>query len=558
MEDRSEMRDSGVWPSILVLLLAILGSAACYVWSLGFLHDDWAFQTALQSTPDHSWSGLYAALAEDSKRAVRPLQIAWYVLFEKLAPGAPQPPHLANQVMFALGAIGLFFAARQIRVLGPTALWLVLLYVCLPQFMTARFWYANHQSSISLFFFSLTALLVTVGPAARAPIEALRLAALFFTSLLGLLSYELFAFIQIALPLLIRSGNFVPVRDSVRSRATWSETAALTAALACVAAFKAANAPEMVLTASAADFAGKTASIYVRAAITTLGTLGVALPLVDFGVAVGPWFRPLALLPAMLLLATLMVLHRRLPRLDFPSEPTQPRQAARLALGGCVVFVLAYLPFVGNFKFGGSAFGIANRLHEAGALGIALLALAGAKWLSSRAPKAAELILVLFCAAGLFLQVTVGLLWDEAATIERRTHAQILALLGKPASGEAVLLFGLCPFHGPVPLYNYWWALSARLAQDYPHAGLRANTITPDFRLDAQGITTKSETGRPILYRYGNLRILDLRANAAHRISSREEAQHFFSAHPFAQANGCHFSGAAGVSMFGINALTGF
>ena len=139
----------------LALALLVLIPPLFYAGGLGFYLDGWYFNSAMAGSADQSFAGLYRELAKEPALAVRPLQIAWCVLFYKLAPLQPLWPNIANQAVFASAMVLLYVALARLRLFGRTAFVTVAIYACMPHFTTARFWFANQQSGLGLLSFAL-------------------------------------------------------------------------------------------------------------------------------------------------------------------------------------------------------------------------------------------------------------------------------------------------------------------------------------------------------------------------------------------------------------------
>ncbi|MGN6499913.1 MAG: hypothetical protein ACTHKM_07175, partial [Tsuneonella sp.] len=154
--------DRGYRADRLVIVLIVVVPALLYVFGLGLYIDGWGFLWAMRTSPDQSWIGVYRTLAEQPALAVRPLQIVWLVASYKLSPGSIVPVHLANQVVFALAGLLLHAALYRNAGLRRFALPVVALYLCLPTFTTARFWWSNHQSGVALLAAALAVYLVQV------------------------------------------------------------------------------------------------------------------------------------------------------------------------------------------------------------------------------------------------------------------------------------------------------------------------------------------------------------------------------------------------------------
>lgn len=539
------------WRDPLVLLLVSAIGSAAYVLGLGFYSDDWwLFVEPLATSPDQSWGGLYRALAETPFVAVRPGQILWYVAFHKLAPGSATPVHLANHAAFAASALLLHASLRSLPATRRAAYHVALLYICLPTFSAAKLWYANHQAVLALLMFALTWLLVT--RLARGGSRWL-LVPIALTAALGSLCYELFSVTALALPLFVAWALGRRGRQLARDPALLAATGAIAAAVVATTLYKLRfdyGAELPATPGEAGQFVKRAAWLYARAAETTFWTLGLYSPRVAAGMLASPYLQPGSLVAPLLILLVAGAREWLAARAPEPSGEADASPAF-LALAGLVAFALGYVPYLANSLYSPKPWGEGNRGNIAAALGAALLIYALFRWARGRRPLLARIVLVAFCATGAFLQVAVGRMWMRAADEQDRVLARFERIAAERlADRGAVLVYGLCPYYGPGPVFAYRWDLEARLAIERGHRNLTVGLVRPEMRVGSEALTLPPDRWGTPTYRYGALDIVDMASGTMTRIGNRDDAVRYFAAHPLDQAYSCEFEFGIGNPLY--------
>jgi hypothetical protein len=198
--------------------------------------------------------------------------------------------------------------------------------------------------------------------------------------------------------------------------------------------------------------------------------------------------------------------------------------------------------------------GIANRISIASAMGVAIVVVTVAAtldWsLRARFRRTVTLTLVsAFCALGIFMNATIGVLWVEAATIQETVFATLAATLPRVPDGASVMLFGQCPYHGPATVYTSSWDLQGRLQLDIGLSHVRADIITEDSTIGPEGLTNR-EYDLTATYPFGELYVFDSRAGDVTRLADLAAATAYFAARPIDHATGCAFRDGEGQRLF--------
>jgi len=525
---------------IAAILATIAVSSAAYVLSLGYYADDWPFLEILHKANDQSFAGLYAAMAREPMLAVRPGQILWWIVFHALGPADPRLAHFANHALVAAAALLIYAALRRLPGTRASAFHLTLLYVCLPTYAAAKVWMANHQATLSLFFFALALFLTARLPASGRRTRIALIAGAFLASLAADLSYELFAFVFLVLPLFAWSASGRDWRTLHRDRGFVAATLSLAAALALATVFKLSYHYGAALPRSPSEFVLKSGWMYVRAAYTCFWALGLYLPRLGIAMLTSPLVPGVALASTaltMLVLAARESIRARSPR-GAPDEA--PKSAFWYLAAGAIVWVLGYAAFLPNFVYANAPVGEQTRGNLAGAVGVALIAYAGFRVLERRWARLARATLVLFCGAGILVQTATGAMWAAAVPEQNKVAAYVMQRVPSTFQGT-LLLYGFCPYRGAGPIYPYGWDLASRLHIAGYSDKLAVELTRPQTEVRPEGLFVRINPRATALYPYGNLAVLNHFDGSLTALGSAAAARAFFAGHALRHGIGCDY-----------------
>jgi hypothetical protein len=533
-----------------VILAAIVVSSAVYVLRLGFYADDWAFAEMLQGSRDKSFAGLYAALASHPNLAVRPGQIVWYILLHYLSPDDPTPAHVANHAVFAVSAVLLYAGLRHLRPARGAAYYVTLLYVCLPTYAAAKFWYANHQATLSLFFFALAFVCVVRLRDAPARQRVALALAVFLACAASNLCYELFAFLLPCLPLFVWLISGAGWGALARDRWFVASTALALAAVAMTTAFKLSFHFGAAMPRSAGEFALAAARLYLHAGHTGLWTLGLWLPRMAAGILFSSYTEAAAIAAAAGALG-LLALREIVAGRAASRDARAPRVAGPLAyaLAGVVAWGLGYVAYLPNFLYGNAPIGEQTRGNIAATIGLALLGYAAFRLVERRWPILARAAFAAFCAMGLLVQAAVGAMWARAVGEQDKLFAEIEPVARSLRPGDTLLIYGACPYVGAGPVYPYGWDLAGRLhVAGVPQ--VNADIVRRLTQLRPDGLAMTINPVAQHVYRYRGLAVYDLDDGSLTRIDSSARAAEFFARHPLRQAVRCDYRIEIGEALY--------
>jgi hypothetical protein len=221
-----------------------------------------------------------------------------------------------------------------------------------------------------------------------------------------------------------------------------------------------------------------------------------------------------------------------------------------MLLSGIAIFILGLVPFLVNFLYGDSPFGIDNRGNIAAALGVAFIVVGAARLCWPYSSLIARSAITAYCVTGIFLQVTVGEAWGNAWTIEQQVYGRLLKALPRLSSNETLLLYGFCPYYGPAPIFTESWGLADRLRIDLRLPAAKADTIAWTSEVRPIGLMVMDDWMITNPIPYAGIRIFDVRAGQVSAIRTLGGAQSFFARHPLSQSTGCYFDDYNGVSLY--------
>lgn len=534
---------------IATILAAIAVSSAAYVLSLGYYADDWAFLEILHKANDQSFAGLYAAMAREPMLAVRPGQILWWALFHRLAPADPRLAHLANHAVFAAAALLIYGALRRLPGTRASAYHITLLYVCLPTYAAAKLWLANHQATLSLFFFALTLFLVARLPGSQGRKRLALIAGAFLASLAADSCYGLFAFVLLALPLFAWTASGNDWRTLHRDRGFAAATLALTAALAIAAAFKLSYHYGAAWPKSPTHFVLRAGWMYLRAAYTCFWTLGLYLPRLGIGMLSNSVVPGVALASTALttvVLALLESVRARAPRLDAGDAA---QSLSWYLVAGAIAWVLGYAAFLPNFFYANAPIGEQTRGNIAGAVGVALIAYAALRLLARRWGRLARAALVLFCSTGILVQTATGAMWAAAVPTQDKVANYVMQRVPATFQGTLVL-YGFCPYRGAGPIYPYGWDLASRLHVAGYSDKLAVRRIRQQTEARPEGLFIRISPRVAGLYPYRDLAVLNRFDGSLTRLGSPAAARAFFARHPVRDGVGCDYTIEVGQPLY--------
>lgn len=513
--------------SLFLAVLVVL-SAAPYLPRLGFYSDDWAFLGMLTTAEDPSLGGLVQEQLDRNYMRMRPTQVLYQAALHRAFGVEPLGYHLVNAGVLVAVAVLLYWVLRELRLPRSLAVAIPAVYSLLPNYATDRFWFAAFG-----YLFSIAAYLAALYADLRAIRSGSR--GLWWWKALALVALLAAGFgYEVVLPLLllnialteIRARRLHPrgLRGQLGLRGTLAFHGSTLGLLSLIVAYKTSVATSAGLGASLTFHLTRLA---VGVATINLGTFGIGLP---HTVA---WSAPRAGAAALAVaVVCAMVVYRYLGAIGASgSEVTLTARAwSRLVATGLLVMALGYAIFLSTGRIGFSSTGIGNRVHAAGALGVAVMLVAGLGWLDLRAGTRHKRVfrvgVAVVCASGTLVTNGLAGFWVDAWRVEQGVLSDLHASLPDLAEGTTVLLHGVCPYVGPAVVFESNWDLAGALQVQHGVPSLRGDVTSGRVMIEPSGVATKIY-GMKVTHPYGErLLLYDHRSGVATKLTDEPSARH--------------------------------
>lgn len=527
----------------LFLVSVISVSFMLYLPALGFYSDDWIFLSLLHLSEDQSLGGLYQALyAGDIVIRQRPLQMVYLVVFYWLFGLEPVYYHLANAVALIANGILLYLSVRGLRQSRWIAVVVPLVYLLLPHYSTDRLWIAAHQATFSISFYLLSL---------YADIRALQAYPLHWrwklvgslALLLSGLSYEVAIPLFLLNPFLVWYGSSPTDRTASNGEQGHRKFLRLFAAnflaFALILVFKALVT---VRTNVEADLFSHLVFLITGAARVNFVTYGLGLPYLLAWIASHQPNWMLIAVTAVIWLFVFRYLYSLAPQAD--SDFSETKKWRAFILLGLIVFALGYSIFVLNADLWFTSTSLGNRIAIAGAIGVALVFVGAAGWVTNLLPKrwtrAAFCFLIsMLVSSGFLIINTLASFWISAYHSQQEIVKDIQKNVPGLSSGSTLILDGVCLERGGAYLFTGKRDLTSALWIAYRDPGLNATVLSSSPQIADDGLSVLTYK-RSDFYPYaGNLFIYNAAQKELHSLSDANAAREYFERTDFVPERDC-------------------
>jgi hypothetical protein len=486
-----------------LIALVSLGPALAYLPGLGFYSDDWTMVGQFVQTPDQSLYGLLAS-SYGSHYLSRPVQGLYSALLYKAFGTQPLGYHVTGSLVLAASAVLVYVALRQLGTARTAALAAGLVWAAMPNYSTARVWFAVGAAPVSLLLFLVAVLCdLRAWRAHGAGVVGWRLLAL--ASLTGaVMAYELvlpLAFGLALLGLVAPPGHGVPRQTAARAAWFVVPTVAL---LLAVGAYKAVGsgrlgavedepsrvrriAGNLWLTGTPDGFYGLNLP---RAVAVNVGPHVVQAPLQAWhlrdraGVVVPALAAALALVAATVLAAA------------GRDDAWRPRAWVAFAGAGLVVFLAGYAVFLTNTAIQITATGVGNRSALVASIGVAMavVGLLGAVVAALPLGGARSAVFAVgvagYVACGMVLVTEIASFWTDAVPRQEAALQALDRALPSLPSRPTLLVGGICPYSGPAVVFESSWDLAFALRIRRRQPAIAADVVGTAFRIHDDRLET--------------------------------------------------------------------
>ncbi len=525
----------------LFLSLVVLLSLILYICGLGFYSDDWFFLWPFATSGDQSLSGLYWN-EYTNWWAYRPLQkVYWTVLYWLFGP-QPLGYHLTNALVLNTAVVLFYLSLRKFGQSRLLAVTIPLVWALLPHYSTGRFWFTAFQGTLSMAFYFLSLYSGLKALQARRT-RLLSWKLLSFLSMFGsILVYE------ITLPLFLFNLFLIryrrrelygatPFKQMIRANSVWLVIVLLL--LIVVSLNKTLTSHRM-----GANPVAQVVKIVKGGVTVSFGDYGLGLPRVVWVILrdySDPTILAVGAALGLVIFGYLYGIAAR-PLTDQPGRPKWPK----LITTGLIVFGLGYAIFLVTKGFGFTTTGINNRTAIAAAAGVAAAFTGGVGWGCSLLPsdalrKVAFCALTTFlCVSGFLINNTIASFWVAAYRQEREILADIREHFSALPSGSTFVLDGVCPYVGPAIVFESSWDLEGALRVSYHDPTLKAIVVTPNLRVQQEGISMLMYDYIETRYPYAeHLFIYHFGRKVSYRLTDAETASRYFQTYRAEGDKGC-------------------
>jgi hypothetical protein len=525
-----------------------------FITRLGIYADDWGVLAFLRFHGDRTLVDYLRRFYSLPITHMRPAQVLYEgVLYHQFG-AKPFGYHAINAVVF-LGSAWLLYLSLRLAVRQRfLALAIPLVFILLPNYSSARFVPFAFMVGLSMVFFFLN--LYAMLKATEKTVLGWGWTIVSVVALLiSTLAYE------VAIPLFALSFVMVwylerkkPVADRpwISSPVLLSVLNAM--ALLSVLAFKAltttryhgvTTAPGVVLGAL-----GAIPSVLHGAVHVHFHELGLRLPIIALEALLRYW-NPMLFVLAVLLGAVVFWYLWRI-QLHPGTEGWGNQDALGLTALGFVVFVLGnamFLVSAGEFSF--TMTGVANRTAMAASLGVSMVFVAAAMWVSLLARRQKELIsslLIALLCSGTFLATgTIGAFWAAAADQQRAILSSVQRDVHSLPPNTTLLIDGVCPYIGPGIVFEGPGDMGGALQLLFRDPTLQGDVVTQRMEIETEGIRTKLYYLLRFYPYRPKLKVYNLRSKAVINIPDLTSAQEYFEGMGMA-----HTTCPVGIEGFGV------
>ena len=549
------------WKDLLFLTSIVIASALPYIFGLGYYSDDYSYLATMSQTKPQTFYAIFQNLTNLPDFAHRPVQALYISYIYNYTHLHPFWGHFINHFVFILGVIFFYLSLTKIFVSRFICLSLPLIFLSLPHYSSDRFWFATYQINFSMTIFFICFLCSAKAAEKSAQHRWLWFLLATVAIPVSAMSYAIFLPLFLIIPVLICLSQLY-FKDLQRRHELFSQNFSLINLLIFII-FLILIIISFVIKINILDghriWQGGTGEWFYAVFWLLQGAIksafwenGIKLPL-NTAVLIQQYWRLEAVLVAGALFIAIFAYILNIVRFRSVSESWDVIGA--LAGFGLMIFFGGYAIFANNFMVGFSPTGIANRVAIAASVGVAAIALSVLLAIERLIPRYLSTIFVALslsigCTTGFLVNGTLGVLWSEAALMQRSLLSQLEADLPTLPAGTTVMLDGFCPFVGPAPIFESSWDLRGALQILYADETLKADVIKANTEFLEYNIKTTLYGTITSEYPYQNLLIYNATERNFWWINNFNDADYYLANHYSSAPAGCIFKDGGGIDVY--------
>ena len=515
---------------IIFLVGIVIAVQGYFVRNLGFYSDDWWILSTLASAKTHSIFEILHSAFGSKAFIVRPVQGLELSVLYWLFGTNPLGYHIVNALTLASGIALFYLTLSQLKVQRTIAVGVPLIYALLPHYSTTRFWIASFTANISIVFFllnlyaGLRCLSVKNGSVQKRRWLLVSL----FSVLASVMAYE------VVLPLFfVNFSVFLFKLKKQKALYIAKHKFNIHALLISnILLLIGGIAYKFILSERTGGFNGQYINHVVRvirySVTNDYWTYGVKIPIVLWKI-IKSYYSSRLFFTATALFLTVFIYLIRIEAFFY-----EHFDWLKLILVGVVFYFGGYAAFLITTNFQVSAAGISNRITIAAAIGVAVCFVGGGGFLCcfinvERIRNVVfSFLLAGFGFCGYIINCTISHFYIDSYVQELAVLKSIYLDIPNISNNNTIILDGVCPYVGPVPVFDCSWDLSGALALHYKKT-IKADVRTRRLSYNLKGIVTYVY-GMKSFYPYNkDLFVYNFKDKKTYFLNDFEKANTYFS-----------------------------
>jgi len=504
-----------------------------YISHLGFYSDDWAFLSDFKFSHDLSFIGLVKTLHMHTTE--RPTQTIYLTSLYYLFGLNPIPYHLINYCVIICSIVFMCLTLKKLGMPKILILTVPLIYMLLPNYSTARFWYsafvvnlcvnlyfisfysdlrALYANNIKFWLWKLLASITLISSILAYDI----IYPLFFVTMYFIIlkAKELREF-KNKLPI-FKNRNLIIVLNIIF--------------LIILAFFKIIVTDRIVITSSYIEHLERLLHGLINIHFLKYG---IGIPVILSKIIYNYLDNTIFIVGFLCTLCVFIYLYcsnlfRGYILLDTVTW-------LKVIMLGLIVFIAGYCVFLLSSQVGFVTSGVDNRTAAVASIGVAAIFVGFSGLVSSFIPIKKfrsfvfSLLISTICFYSFITTNTISKFWVESYNKQKIVIKTLKNKLNKLPPNSTLLFDGMCPYIGPGIVFETFWDVSGILAIYYNDKSLKGDIIKYNTVIKENGIYTNTY-GIERLYPYNeNLLIFNFKNKHVYKLMNFKVAEKYFRQH---------------------------